>query len=257
MSLIKNKDKPIPYILIFFGVLSILFSILFVASIPAFIGLGLIFWGLILLFICDNEYVKKNIVESIFNSQINLINQLYSEFKLKGNPIYLPPKYFKNLETQKMFISKEISPILPTIEEINICDDKLFIENPTGLLITPMGLELTSLFEKKIKIDFNKVNEFYLQSNLPKIFEDLELASKFEMKIEKDEISVKMESNLFFTNERPGSSFFQQGPLESSIACALVKAMGKPLIISQNNNSDKKSKKIFIFQILREGENNN
>lgn len=221
-----------------FGGLALIGSIFYSSQILAFIGLGLVFWGFILNYIQTEEYVKESLLNATTISLLSTLNQLITELGYKGKAIYLPPKYLKDPEDNKAFIPKNEILKLPTLEQEQE-KDKLFIENPQGLLVTPPGSELSKLFEKILETSFTRVDIQYLQLNMPKLFiEDLEIAQNFEMIIENNLIKVKMEKtayqNLIKASDKFANIHQILGcPLTSAIACALVKASGKPITIEK------------------------
>ena len=63
----KNKislTKAIIWAFFSIGAIALLTSLVYVSSILAFIGLGLIFWGAILLYIQPEQYAKKAILDA-------------------------------------------------------------------------------------------------------------------------------------------------------------------------------------------------
>jgi len=97
----------------------------------------------------------------------------------------------------------------------------------------------------------------YLQNSLPKLFiEGLEIAETFEMKKRESTIHVTISNSIYidFCSEakiltkNACSSF--ACPLCSSIACALTRVTGKPVIIKKNSiSADRKTMHIY-YQIL-------
>ena len=108
---IKQKIRlvnSLSRILIIGGVLSLIFSIIFSysssSSVLAFIGLGLVFWGILFIYIQPEEYIRQNVFDSaILSSQTNL-DKIISELNYKGLSTYLPPKFFKNNDDIKIIL---------------------------------------------------------------------------------------------------------------------------------------------------------
>lgn len=247
-------SKLTSYTLIIVGVFSTLISLYYSSSILAIIGLGFFFCGLIFTYIRTDEYVKKNVLDTICIPQIAFINQILQEYSFLGEPIYLPPKYFKRLETQKVFLSKQKGLNLPTPEQIQMEENHVFIQNPPGMLIIPTGSELTKLFEKTLDINFNRVDLSYLQLHLYKLLtEDLELVSNFEMNIGNYEISVKIENPVFaLTKTQNKEAFPFNFPLGDAIACAITKVTGKPIVISEQEINNNNKVVIITYRIINE-----
>lgn len=151
----KYKRKPsgiIGYILLSFGIISLILSIPYASSILAFIGLGLTFWGALLLYLKPTKLVKADLLDSTAISSLKTINHIISNSNSKGKAIYLPTKYLKNIKGATVFIPSKRETVLPSTEEI--AKEEIFLENPNGICITPPGLALTNLFKKELKTNF-------------------------------------------------------------------------------------------------------
>jgi hypothetical protein len=165
----------------------------------------------------------------------------------KGNPVYLPPKYFSNPETIKIYIPKEENGKLPKSELTSEEENQLVFANPPGILLNPPGIGLTKLFEKTLRTNLTQVDLKFLQKNMSNLLvESLELCQEFEMKVEKTKIDVNIVNILFKAdkdfeeNQSRKSEAFS--PLTSSIACAIAKTTGQPISVehvqSTNDGQD-------------------
>jgi hypothetical protein len=245
------------------GAIAILASIIYTSSILAFIGLGLIFWGAILTYVKPEEHIKKTILEAALSPSHSTLHQVIQELAYRGNATYLPPKYFKNPETTRIYIPKlKGDTTLPTPEQIQEHEHKLFAQNPQGITIAPPGLQLSKLIEKSLGTSFIKTNLKQLLQNLPRpIIEELEIAENLEMQIQEEKTDKKTNleqitpqpksitvqakitnsiyANLYREVETPTQSFTSIGcPLSSAIAIALTKSSGKPVKIKQIQSSE-------------------
>ena len=126
------------------------------------------------------------------------------------------------------------------------------------MLITPPGAELNKFFEKSLGTSFTKVELSYLEQNMPKLFtEDLEISQTFQIKTENDKITITLENSIYAKLCKEAQTFTRAYsalgcPLSSALACALSKATGKPITIT-NQDVSKDNKKIKIeFHILHE-----
>jgi hypothetical protein len=252
-----NLTKLVCSALLSAGVIALAFSIDFTSLILAFIGLGLVFWGAILFYIRPEKYVKETVfVKTTLSSLVNL-EQMLTELGYQGKGVYLPPKYLKDFESSKIYLSAQDSMKLPSLEQIRDQEDKIFLKN-LGALITPPGMELSRLFEKTLGTSFMKVDLQYLEQNMPKLLiEDLEIAQKVEIKIESSRVHVRMESaifkNLWKEAIKLQNVWFSLGdPLVSAIACALAKVTGKPVIIEKNQIGNEGQTIDIEYRILEE-----
>jgi hypothetical protein len=243
------------------GAAALLSSVFYTSTILAIIGLGLAFWGALLLYIRNPEYIQKDLLDASIQPSLETINQIMQELAYEGKAIYLPPKYFENPETTKIYITEQKDSNLPTQEEIQKNEKQLLIEdskgNPQGLLLTPPGAELSKLFEKTLETNFTKVDLQYLQQNMPKlIIEDLEIAQNFEIEAINNKVHVKLENSpytsLLKDTKNPSNLCILGCLISSAIACTLTKATSKPIII-ENQHTSKDDKDIEIeYQILEE-----
>jgi hypothetical protein len=226
-------------ILIILGALALFFSVIYTLLILAFIGLGLLFFGVTFTYVRSDEYVKKILLDATVSSQQATLKHIIQELQYEGHTVYLPPKYFRNPETQKAYISEQENGRIPESEEVQKNEQAFLIEKPPGVLFTPPGAELSKLFERTLGIYFTDVDLQYLMQNMPKLFvEDLEIAQDFEMEIEGDRIRVKMHDSVYnISGVESGESSSEYStldfPLVSAIACALAKTTNKPVIVEK------------------------
>lgn len=240
----KPFPKPsyiVSYALLILGLISLAGSIVSNSSILAFIGLGLTFWGALLLYIKPERYVKSSLLNSTTISTITTLNQIIKEHNLKGRPVYLPPKSLEELKAGKLFISSTKKLSIPSAEEL--ATDKIFLNNPDGLLLTAPGVALTNLYEDTLGTSFTRLDLADLQNTLPKLFiEDLEIAKTLETTIKDNQIHIKITDPVY-------QDFCQQAqklphicnslgcPLCSSLAIALTRTTGKPITIEKTQPS--------------------
>jgi len=243
------------------GVIALAFSINFTSLILAFIGLGLVFWGAILFYIRPEKYVKETLlVKTTLPSLVNL-EQMLTELGYQRKGVYLPPKYLKDFESSKIYLSAQDSMKLPSLEQIRDQEDKIFLKN-SDALITPPGMELSRLFEKALGTSFMKVDLQYLEQNMPKLLiEDLEITQKVEIKTRNSRVHVRMENSIFKNLWKeaiklPNLWCSLGDPLVSAIACALTKATGKPVIIEKNQVSNEGRTIDIEYRILEERKEN-
>ena len=252
-----DPKKYVCFILISGGLIALAFSINYASSILAFIGLSLVFWGGLLLYISPSNYVKSELLTSILSSVMN-IDKVIKEKKLEGKGIYLPPKYLKAPESSIVFVPSKRDAPLPRPEEVS--EEDLFSKNPKGLYLIPPGLSLSQLFEKTLGTTFTRTDLKFLQKNLPKLFiEDLEITEDLNIQTEDDIITVELIRNIFIDVCRESAKLEKIHesigcPLCSAIACALAKATGKPITIEKEEQTkDGRTNKIQ-YRIMQEGD---
>jgi len=252
----KRRSPPAGYVLLTPGAIALLCSILFESSILAFIGLGLTFWGALLLYIKPARHVKADLLDSTAASSLATISQIIADLDFRGKALYLPPRYLKEIKAGRVYIPSEEVQTIPAVEEV--AEEKVFLKNPKGICLNPPGLGLANLYEKELGKDFAKADLNYLQNNLPKLFiEDLEIAEDLEINPENDVIHVKITGSIYqdLCNEArklPNVCNSIGCPLCSSIAIALTRATGKPIALEKNEISpDGKTIEIY-YRTLKE-----
>ncbi len=257
-TLMIPMQKLISPTLIAIAAIALALSVVYSSSILAFIGLGLMFWGAILAYIQTEEYVKGKLLEATVAAPLMALNQLLNELHCEGKPIYLPPKYLKDQDESRAYIPKQKDSPFPTPEQIQEQENRLFIKSFSDLYITPLGAELTRLFEKTLETSFIRIDLQHFQEVIPKLFvEDLEIAKNVEITEEGKKILVKIENsnyqNLTKETEKLSKLYKSLGcPLSSAIACALAKVTGK-LITVEKQQINEENKTIEIeYRIIEE-----
>jgi hypothetical protein len=254
-----NSAHVTGWALIGFGAIALITSIIYSSSIFAVIGLGLVFWGIIIKYITTEQYVKKTLLDTTTLSSLKIIDEMLKELNYNSKAVYLPPKYLREIESNKIYIPKHENIKLPTPEQI-LQEDKIFIRNPEAIVLTPPGNELTKLFEKTLNTSFTKVDLAYLEQNIPKLLiEDLEIAEDVKMEIEKSIIRVRIENSVYRdickeTEKLSDTSRSLGCPISSAIACTLAKATGKPIIVSKHQISEDGKIIDIEYELLEEPE---
>ena len=240
------------------GVIILVLAINFSSSILAFVGLGLVFWGAILFYVRPSKYVKENLLRKTTVPSLVSLNQIITTLGYKGKGVYLPPKYLKDFESSKVFISAQREMKLPSPEQIQNEEDKVFLKNPEGILITPPGSELTRLFEEKLGTSFARVDLQQIEQNMPRLLiEDLEIAQNVQIETVNNIVHVKIENSIYKNMCQEAKKFSNicsllGCPLCSAIACALAKVTGKPVIIEKNQLSEDSQTMDIEYLLLEE-----
>jgi hypothetical protein len=261
------------------GTVSLAVSIDHNSSILAFIGLGLVFWGAVLLYIKPEEYTRKTLLKAALSPSLRALNQIILDLGYEGYATYLPPKYFaraRDPEATRMCVSKHKYASLPTPEQIQPYEDQPLARTPQGLLLTPPGFELSKLLEKSLGKSFIKTDLESLQQNLPKIFvEDLEIAENLELQAENDTSDTKkgniapltpvknttvharitkpiIRNTLEECEETSQITLSILFPLCSAIAIAITKATGKPVRITDTKSSEDGNVIEASFEVVEE-----
>jgi hypothetical protein len=256
-----RNEKLAASILILVGATFLALSIVYNSSILSLIGLGTLFWGLIFTYIGNKEYVRRILLETSTSSQLAIINKVIQETDHAGDAIFFPPTYFNIPETYKAYIQKDKNSRLPTLRLIYKEDPRFFvkfIEEPPAMLITPPGVELVKLFEKKLKTKFSMMDLNDLEVNLPKLLvEDFEMVHYFEMNVEKEAIHVKIEESEYGNpnaEEQKTIYFSFLSPLTGAIACILATVLNKPIMITEQKTISHDEALIIEYHVIERKE---
>jgi hypothetical protein len=225
-----------------FSMYSIYFDLAIAASdltIPVLIGLGLVLWGIITRYITSQEYVKKEFLVSLAIANYSSIDRVFKEMGIVQRAIYLPAQYLNDIESNIVFLTKNINDKLPSSERVML-EDQVNVGVEKGKLLLPPGHGLTKLIEKCMRKSFTKVDLSFLIQNLRKVvIDDLELVKDFRIKAQNNSVQILFEDAIFgdvglYDEGRFSKIIELVGcPFSSAVACALAKATGKPTAISQ------------------------
>jgi NADH:ubiquinone oxidoreductase subunit K len=268
-----SLSRTIGLVLLILGAISLLGAIVYSSTILALIGLGLIFWGIILTYVQTSEYTRTAILDTTVMPLLTTLDETLKTLDYTGKAIYLPPKYFNDPETTKIYISKEYNDTLPQPETTQKLELEFSHKNAQGTLITPPAAELTKLFETTLGTSFLNINLQDLQKRLPKVLiEDLEVMTDIEFKpvisnetektiepskADYDKILVKFTTmtykNICKKAHALSAIHANVGcPLTSALASALAKTTGKPVSIEKHEVSEDGATTQLEYLVLKE-----
>ena len=254
----RLPTRLVGYAMTFVGAAFLAGSMVLSASVMAVIGLALTFWGAFFFFLTPTSLVKADLLDSASHSLLENVHRLVSEFGLKGKGVFLPPRYLKELSSGLVFIPAKDEVYVPTIGEVGKARNRVLLKNPSGVCLVPSGVALANLFERELGTSFAKVDLEYLMRNLPRVFvEALEIAEDFELSVEGGRVHVRIEGSVYkdLCDEVRGLSGVCGSfgcPLCSSIACALARASGRPVVIDGNDFSRDGNVMDVYYRVLEE-----
>ena len=231
-----STDKKIGFVLLLVGTLAIAFSIIYESTVLAFIGLTSAFWGCLFLLILHGKYVESEVMDHISSSSLSAINQMLSDLNLKGRPVYVPvPRglylpYARGMKNEFVYIPEENIAIEAALEQA-------FTRSPKGLRLTPPGLALADLLERKSRLKFHDLEMHSLIELLPTLIDrELVLAESFEITLKEGGAHTMMKNaacqDLCELASRMQSICPYIGcPITSSIACILTRVTNRPIIL--------------------------
>jgi hypothetical protein len=218
------------------GITALVMSIYISSRTLALIGLGLVFWGAIFLYIEPKKYVQVGLLNSTLSSAIMTVDQLISAMNYCGTAVYLPSKYSTEPRKEKVFINWGKGARIPKPHEVT--NNQILVDNPLGLYVTPPGLGLTNLYEDEMGIRFSQIGLDDFTKSLPKVFaEDLEIAESLEIERKGDSVRFLITKHVYADlcqkNTSADCDRSLYCPLCSSIAIALSRVYKKPIVINQ------------------------
>jgi hypothetical protein len=233
----RRPSRASGFGLSFAGFAALASSILYESNILAFIGLGLTFWGILLLYARPAHYVRGQILESEIRTHYLSLRRLLDHLGYEGQPVYLPPRRLEEMKGGSIFIGAERGKEMDDAPISDLSEMELFTLRPRGVQVVPPGLSLANLLEEEMGRNFSGMDLGYIFQNLPAvIIEGFELADGVEIEEDGDGVRVKIMNSIFEFLYREGMDDRLEGigcPLVSSIALALTRSTGKPVTVSE------------------------
>jgi hypothetical protein len=256
MAKLKNSllIRVATAIFIILGIILTTISAFYVSSFLAILGVALIFWGVILLYIAPTKQVPLELVMAAAEPGTQNIQRIIEQYHLSQQAIYLSPKNLQKVESSLIFIPQKPQTPLPQPEENN---QQFTNTEHNGVFITPPGLSLSKLFEKHIGTSFARIDIYQIQKILPRLLiKDMEIAESVEIEMDQNTITIYLIKNILNpTNQEQNQSSANNqigNLLSSAIACILAKATRKPITIKQETY-DKKTKTTTLIYQMQEG----
>jgi hypothetical protein len=258
-----NSQKIVCLFLLVLGAILLGFSLSYDLSaesfsIPSFVGLGLIFWGVIIGYVSTEDYAKREVLEATNLSYLTNLNEILDNLQIGVKAVFLPSKYLGDSKTNKIYMAKSQDEELFNLEAIR---QKTIKDNgsESTLMVAP-GNELVRLFEKILGRSFSSVDFSFFEINMPKlIVTELELAQSVEIIADWNIVKVKMKNLISFDLSKEIKNYMKTvnsvgTPLSSAIACALANCTGKPVVIKNHRISlDEKAIEIDYIVIKEKG----
>ena len=239
----RYRAKPatrVAGMLLAVGASTLILSVIYSSSILAFIGLGLAFWGGLLLYARPAEYVKGDILSATTIPSLESAGQEIEILGPEVSAVYLPPEHLEEMKGGKVRITTGMDT--PS-------------SDPHYLM--PPGLGLANLYEEELGVSFAGTDTDHLQVNLPEVIvKDLEIAEGLEIEAEGNRIRAKIKNsvykNLCKEIRKTSRSICETlgCPLVSSIALAVARTTGKQVVIERNEASEDGERAEVDFRLL-------
>ena len=225
----RSSSTFIGYGLAGFGGLSLILAVVFTSTVLAFIGLGLTFWGALLLFIRPRHYVRSDLMDSTALSSLTTIDRMITSLGYTQKGVYIP---VDNAEKAVVFIPAQP---LKKIPNLDLVGKQTFLKDPEGIAMVPPGLALANLFERELKVKFSDWSLQKMMEQLPKLLiENLEMVQDCTIKIDGDKVNFTFVESVYseFCSRLRDSTKICSSlgcPMCSAMACVLAEVTHRPV----------------------------
>jgi hypothetical protein len=225
----RSSAALVGYGLAGIGGLSLILSVVFTSTVLAFIGLGLAFWGALLMFIRPRHYVRSDLMDSTALSSLTTIDRMITSLGYTQKGVYIP---VNNPEKAVVFIPSQPLKKIPKLEQV---EKQTFLKDPEGIAMVPPGLALANLFERELKVKYGDLTLQEMSERLPKLLiEDLEMVQDCTIKIDGDNVKFTFVESIyseFCTKLRDSTKVCSTlgCPMCSAMACVLAQVSHRPV----------------------------
>jgi hypothetical protein len=253
-----DSRRLLGFFLLGTGLLALLVSVLMTSTILAFIGLGLVFWGMLMFFVQPHNYVRSDLLSATALSALKTINRMIAGLNYQTRSVYIPTN-----ESDKALVFIPSPKLLGDAKTVKLPqgtgDQKTFLSDPEGLLVTPPGLTLSDLVESKLGFNLKDCGVETLIRTLPKaLVEDLEVVRDVEIELKGDSVTFRLVdsvyANLCQQARDNGGGFGLGCPMCSALACILTIATSKAVLLEEGRLTGDEKTIQSSYQILSEQE---
>ncbi len=240
---IRSNALTVAAFFLALGIMVLAVSVIFELEVAAFVGLGLVFWGAVFALARNDRYVERGLLDSTAKSAYSTFDRMIKDLKFEGKGYYIPPypqgvflpQYLENLREPVVFISDDFDG-KPSADEL--AEGKFMSEKARGVFITCPGSELMAQMEKKVNVDFSKVEVRELMDFLPRcLTETFNLAKSAEVSLTENGVSLDATGLLYQNLYRADPPMRSVGilgcPVVSAVASILAKASGKTVVVKE------------------------
>ena len=239
-------------LLLAIGLSVLVSSVVFGSTILAFIGLGLTLWGTLAFFVQPKEYVRSDLMNATAISSLKTIDEILLAMDYREKGVYIRAH---DSDKAVVFLPSEPFSKIPQLSGSE--EDRTFLRDPAGVLVSPPGLALAALIEKKLGFKVRNCGVEALAEALPKVLvEDLEVVKDVEIEVKDDHVRFKLYDSIYadFCYElRESSRRCALGcPMCSALASILAVATGKPVLYEEDKMSDDRKITESIYRLISE-----
>lgn len=239
----RNTALQLAGVFLATGILLILYSIFMELQVPAFVGLGLTFWGAVLALARSGKFVESTLLDSSTRASYATLDRVMNDLKYSGHGYFIPaypkdvflPEYLKNLKDPVVYVSESFDG-KPPIDEL--ASGKFISSQSRGFFIASPGSGVVVEIERQLGMDISKISLSELCEIMPKcLTENLNVAKNAELKLMPNGASFKavgiLYESIYNPESRPKSADMIGCPVVSAVASALAKSSGKAVTIKE------------------------
>jgi hypothetical protein len=243
------------------GISLIYFSTISLSEILALIGLGLLFWGATFFLITPSGFVDARLLLSTVYSEYSTFDRIIDNFECK-KCYYIPTILnqavaYGDLRKTKdpvLFLSSEPNSIVQEDESFFIQKKFLLAKKNIGIVLTPPGLGLTKLFERK-KQNFYSMDLEKMSEVLPHLIDqDFGLAKDLIINMEGDRVNIIIQKSIYrglYNLDKGSNSAKIFGcPIVSAIGCILAQTLVRIVTVEEIKASKDMSTIQALFRIV-------
>lgn len=251
-KLVRTVSFRIGALLTLSGAISLIVSFFNGSAILAFIGLGLIFWGLIFLSLKPKRYVEGFMLESVAISEYSTIDRIIRDFKYEGNGYYVPPfpsvarvpEFLRALSDSVVFVSAKKDFEIPSVK--SMVEGKFLLSKSRGVFVSPPGFDLLIQIENQSRISLAPMDPAQICEILSRyVTENFSLAKTMEIQRSENEVTLKLSDSMFTELYYPEKNLVSVGligcPIVSALACALALSTGRFVTVDKHVLSPNRS----------------
>jgi hypothetical protein len=221
-----RSSKLLAYVMLLLGAVALASAAVYTASVLAFIGLGLTFWGALLLQVKPAQYLKAELLESTALSPILIAYRFLGELGYSGKGIYIAGEKRETV----VFVPAEDGKEIPSSNQLQ---NNVFLESPKGVILTPPGRSLAYLLEEELG-GKSTIRDLAGDRLAQVLTEHLDIMKGFEMHVEAGRVVVRFEESVYADLCRDlkdsTSMWSTMGcPISSALACLLTGATMRPV----------------------------
>ena len=221
-----RSSKLLADVMLLLGAVALVSAVLYTASVLAFIGLGLTFWGAILLQIKPARYLKAELLESTALSPILMAYRFLGELGYSGKGIYIAGEKRDTV----VFVPAGDSNEIPSPNQLQ---NNVFLESPKGVILTAPGRSLAYLLEGELG-GKSMIRDLAGDRLAQVLTEHLDIMKRFEMHVEGGRVLARFEESVYADLCRDlkesTSIWSTMGcPISSALACLLTVATMRPV----------------------------